>query len=509
MKFSLTPVFLESNNDRIAVISKSDLSDGISLSGHQVIISNNNSSYYCDKVVSSPHFEPGIIGLSKTAFASLNLSFNSAEKVQVTLTPRETPESYLLVKQRMLDPNFRLTKEMMNTIVGDVVSGRLSQIEQSAFVLAQQFQEWSMDEIQFFTESIAYTGETIDFGETTYDKHSLGGVPGNKVTLLIVPIIAAADLLIPKTSSRAITSPSGTADTMEALGCEVSFNSSEIVEMAKKTRGLIVWGGALNLAPADRILIDNAEYPLGIDPKSMFMASIMAKKKALGVDFVVLDIPTGKGAKVTSLPEARHLARAFGELGQRLDIHVECGITFASLPVGHTVGPALEAREALSALIDPKHASTSLVEKSTGLAGMLLEQAGKAPRGQGQNKAKELLYSGRAYQKMKEIIEVQGGNPEMKPTDVPIGQYTCEYRAPASGWPADIDNKMVNQIAKAAGAPKEQGAGIQFIIKKESVNAGDIIFRVHTTSSERLTKVESLIQKLNPITIEGMLLERI
>lgn len=163
---------------------------------------------------------------------------------------------------------------------------------------------------------------------------------------------------------------------------------------------------------------------------------------------MVLDIPTGKGCKVSTMEDATALSRAFGELGHRVGIHVECG-TFGSLPVGHTIGP------------------TSLIEKSTALAGMLLEMSGKALRGQGQNMAKEILYSGRAYDKMKTIIEAQGGDPNMKPDDIQIGQYITEYKASAPGWPADIDNKAVTELAQAAGAPTDKGAGIHFLVKKE------------------------------------------
>jgi AMP phosphorylase len=366
-----------------------------------------------------------------------------------------------------------------------------------------------MDEIEMLCKAIANSGEILDFPITCYDKHSLGGVPGNKVTLLIVPIIASAGLLIPKTSSRAITSPSGTADTMEALGCNVSFSSDEIKQIVGKTNGCIVWGGALNLAPADDILIKDVENPLGLNPRSMMMASIMAKKIALGIDFMVLDIPTGKGCKVTTMEDATALSRAFGELGHRVGIHVECGITFGSLPVGHTIGPSLEAKEALNALINPKSASTSLIEKSTALAGMLLEMSGKAVRGQGQIMAKEILNSGKAYDKMKQIIEAQGGNPQMKPEEIEIGKYMIELKAPTPGWPADIDNKAVTQIAQAAGAPTDKGAGIHFIVKKESVKAGDVIMRIYSNSSQKIERVESLLPKLKPVTIEGMLLGRI
>lgn len=503
------PILIRSNNDNTVILS-SKLFENRDINRYQAIITNSKSDqYFCDEIIVLPQIPQQSIGLTVSAFQNLNLNLDNPTKVNCILELREIPESYLFIKNRMKKKHYTLNREQIDTIVNDVVNGRLSSLEKSTFILAQHFQQFTMDEIENLCRSIAFSGETVDFPMVTFDKHSLGGVPGNKVTLLIVPIVAAAGLLIPKTSSRAITSPSGTADTMEALGCDVSFSASEIIEISSKTQGVIVWGGALNLAPADDILIKEIEFPLGINPQSMMMASIMAKKKAYGIDFLVLDVPTGKGAKVETLEEAYALSRSFGELGQRLGIQVECGITFAGLPVGHYIGPALEAREAINALMNPKQASTSLVEKSTVLAGMLLEMSGKAVKGQGQIMAKEILYSGKAYTKMREIIEAQNGDPNIKPDDIPIGKYFTEFKAPAAGWPADINNTAITRIARAAGAPTDKEAGIEFVVKKEAVNAGDVIFRVFTNSSARLSKVESLIPKLNPVTIEGMLLGRV
>ena len=504
----LRPVLISSTNENTVVLSSKDTND--SISRRFAIIRKDQDIYiYSNVLVVLDTLEKGTIGLTKNAFKKLKLSFDDPDEVECRIEIRERPESFNFIKKKMSQKDYQLTKPEIDLIVKDVISGRLSDIEKETFILSQYYQTYQMDEIELLCKSIATTGEIIDFPITAYDKHSLGGVPGNKVTLLIVPIVAAAGLLIPKTSSRAITSPSGTADTMEALGCTVAFSSDEIKQIVSKTNGCIVWGGALNLAPADDILIKDVENPLSLNPRSMMMASIMAKKIALGIDFMVLDIPTGKGCKVTTMEEATVLSRAFGELGHRVGIHVECGITFGSLPVGHTIGPSLEAREALHALISPNGSSTSLIEKSTALAGMLLEMSGKAIRGQGQNMAKEILYSGRAYEKMKQIIEAQGGDPNMKPDDIQIGQYVSEYKASAPGWPADIDNKAVTEIAQAAGAPTDKGAGIHFLVKKESVKAGDVIFRVYSNSSQKIDRVESLLPKLKPVTIEGMLLGRI
>ncbi|HKZ40238.1 MAG TPA: thymidine phosphorylase, partial [Candidatus Hodarchaeales archaeon] len=396
-----------------------------------------------------------------------------------------------------------------DAIIADVVNGRLSTLEKEAFVLSQYYQQYSMDEVEYLCRAIADTGETVDFNGVAADKHSLGGVPGNKVSLLLVPILAAAGLLIPKTSSRAITSASGTADTVEALGCRVAFKADEIIEITKTTGGLICWGGALNLAPADDILINDVEFPLGINPRSMMMASIMAKKKAFGIEMMVLDVPTGKGCKVGTVEEAQVLSRAFSELGRRLGIRVECGITFGNLPIGHTVGPALEAREALSALMNPKDASNSLVEKSTALSGILLEMVGKALRGQGQARAREILFSGQAYKKMQEIIEAQEGDPAIKPADISVGGYTFDYLASSGGWIVEIDNNAVTRIARAAGAPTDKGAGLEFLKKKEAVKAGETVFRIFANSEEKIREAQAIAAKTNPVTIEGMLLGRI
>ena len=505
----MKPILITSTSENTVALSSKDVTSDSINRRFAIIKKDQDTTLYSNNLIILDTMEKNTIGLTKNAFKKLKLNPKDPEEVDCKIEIRERPESFNFIKKKMGQKDYILSKNEIDSIVKDLISGRLSDLEKESFILSQYYQTYAMDEIELLCKSIATSGEMIDFPITAYDKHSLGGVPGNKVTLLIVPIIASAGHLNPKTSSRAITSPSGTADTMEALGCQVSFSSEEIKQIVSKTNGCIVWGGALNLAPADDILIKDVENPLSINPRSMMMASIMAKKIALGIDFMVLDIPTGKGCKVTTMEDATALSRAFGELGHRVGIHVDCGITFGSLPVGHTIGPSLEAREALNALINPKSASTSLIEKSTALAGMLLEMSGKAIRGQGQNMAKEILYTSRAYDKMKQIIEAQGGDPNMKPEDIQVGEYITEYKASAPGWPADIDNKAVTEIAQAAGAPTDKGAGIHFLVKKESVKAGDVVFRVYSNSSQKIDRVESLLPKLKPVTIEGMLLGRI
>ncbi|MHA1197594.1 MAG: AMP phosphorylase, partial [Promethearchaeota archaeon] len=216
---------------------------------------------------------------------------------------------------------------------------------------------------------------------------------------MIVPIVAAAGLIIPKTSTRAITSPSGTADSMEVLA-PVVFNSEEVKEIVSKENACLVWGGALDIAPADNLLIE-VERPLHMDPIGLMIPSILAKKLSMGVKQLVV----GQGTKFPTNNDARKFAYIFKEIATRVGISAECALTLAHQPIGHTIGPGIEAKEALTLLRDYNAGPNSLIEKSTELAGILLEMGGKAQRGQGQILAKEILKSGKAYEKMKRIIE--------------------------------------------------------------------------------------------------------
>lgn len=440
------------------------------------------------------------IGLPQIVAQELNV----VDGETVTVQPIPPPISVRYVRDKMRGK--KLGREELYSIVRDVVDRNLSEVEMAAFVMAEQYHGMEEDELLWLTRAIAETGARIDFDKPVYDKHSIGGVPGNKVTLIIVPIIAAAGLLIPKTSSRAITSPSGTADTMSVLA-PVEFSAQELRQIASKINGAIVWGGGLNLAPADDAFIA-VEYPLQIDPEPQMIASILAKKLAVGTDFLVLDIPTGEGAKIQASEDARRLGNRFIEIGGKLDIRIRCGVTYGGQPVGHAVGPALEAREALLTLEGTGPAS--LVEKATALAGMLLEMAGKASKGNGQGLAGEILQSGRALKKMKEIIEAQGGDPNIKSENIVVGAHKQSIIAPADGYVTHVSNTAITQIARATGAPSEKGSGVFLHLKRgHKVSKGEPILDIYAERQSKLEQAYSLIAKLQPITIEGMLLEEI
>ncbi|MFX0097168.1 MAG: AMP phosphorylase [Candidatus Hodarchaeota archaeon] len=468
----------------------------------RLLLKSKKSDTLKEIILTDSLVQPGQVGLTPQIQEMLMIKENDI----IDVSSKDEPKSFPYLS-RMLDGE-KLERDEILAIVQDIVSRNLSEVEMSAFILAQYFRDITMDEIEALTRATAETGQVIDFDEPVYDKHSIGGVPGNKVSLLIVPIVAAAGLPIPKTSSRAITSPAGTADTFEVLA-PVEFSADELVQLIKKVRGALVWGGTLNIAPADDILIDVVEHPLKIDPVSQMLSSIMSKKIAVGVDALVLDIPIGIGTKVPNKDAATELSRKFVELGTRLNVRVEIGITYGDQPVGHAIGPALEAKEALESLMGGKK-STSLVEKSIALAGMLIEMSGKTARGQGRILAKEILNSGKALEKMKEIIDAQGGNPNIKPDDIQSGEHRVDIPAPVAGYIVEVNNISINEIAKAAGAPDHKGAGL-YIYKKRGgyVKRGEPLLTIYSETASKLREAQSLVVKLEPITIEGMLLKRV
>ncbi len=424
----------------------------------------------------------------------------------IDLVPTSRPNSVRFIK-KMMDQQ-KLTQDEIYQIVQDIVKENLTEIEMSAFVTTSYIHGMTSDETEWLTRAMIDSGEKIEFQtHPIMDKHSIGGVPGNKISLLVVPIIAANHLLIPKTSSRAITGAAGTADLMEVLA-PVEFTAEEIKSITEKIGGVIAWGGATNIAPADDKLI-RAEYPLSIDPRCQLLSSIMAKKGAVGADCVAIDIPVGTGTKINTIEEGKKLARDLIELGERLGMNVECAMTYGASPVGRTVGPALEVREALKVL-ETMEGPNSLIEKATGIAGILLEMGGVAVKGRGKDIAMDTLRSGKALSKLKEIIEAQGGDPNIKHTDIKPGEQRGELFSSADGYIIEFDNMRIVEIARMAGAPIDKGAGVWIHKKKgETVKKGEPLITVFADKSWKLTNAMKSAEKAYPLIVEGMLLERV
>jgi AMP phosphorylase len=464
-----------------------------------------NITYKNHKIIAivniSSNFPRNHIGLYEEI--SKTLGIKSEEYVEVQ--PAQIPEALSYVRAKIRGE--RLKETEIKSIVRDVVERHLSDVEIASFVTALHIRGLGMNEIEVLSEAMVETGMTLNLNKSPIlDKHSIGGMPGDKTSILIVPIIAATGLIIPKTSSRAITSPAGTADRVETL-CPVNLTVEEIRQVVKKTNGCMVWGGALELAPADDLFIQ-VEYPLGIDP--LLLPSIMSKKRAIGATHLVIDIPIGRGVKIKTIGEAHSLAYDFTDLGKRLGINVQCAVTFGEQPLGYAIGPALEAKEALSTIIG--NGPTDLREKATSIAGILFEMVDIED---GKQKAEKILQSGKAERKLREIIEAQGGNPKIKPEDIEVGDKKAEVKADKDGEVLWINNESIAQVAREAGAPKEKGAGILLKVKLgEHVRKGKVICEIYAEKNTKLEAAFELAKQLQPIGVgkkleEKMLIDRI
>lgn len=377
-------------------------------------------------------------------------------------------------------------------IVKDVADGHYSNVELAAFITACVGKRLSIQEITSLTKAMVSTGEKLEWGsERIFDKHCVGGIPGNRTTPIIVSIIAAAGLIIPKTSSRAITSPSGTADTMETM-TRVDLSLQQIRKVVEKEGGCIAWGGAVQLSPADDILI-SVERSLDVDSEGQMIASILSKKTSAGSSDIIIDIPVGPTAKVRSVKNANNLQQTFASVGEAINLNVRSLQTDGKQPVGNGVGPALEAKDILGVLQNLKDAPSDLAAHSLLLSGMLLEMAGKCAAGEGIQEAKRILESGKAFEKFVAICEAQGGFSLPK-----TAPYTKDILAGCKGKIAGIDNRTVARIAKLAGAPKAATAGIFFQAQLDkSVEVGQPLLTIHAESPGELSYAYDYAHSVN------------
>lgn len=412
---------------------------------------------------------PAELGLSEQAFAQLNVKEGSL----VTVNHAEPPKSMDAVRRKINGE--RLDQDDFTNIATDIVDSRYSKMEMAAFLVATGQNNLDRDELLYLTRAMLQSGDQLDWHEALVaDKHCIGGIPGNRTSMLVVPIVAAHGMLIPKTSSRAITSPAGTADTMEVLA-EVNLTPSQLQDIVRQERGCLAWGGTAKLAPVDDMLI-SVERPLGIDSQGQMVASILSKKLAAGSTHLIIDIPIGPTAKVRQMRQALALRKLFEFVGDRLNIHLEVMITDGRQPVGDGIGPVLEARDVMKVLQNDPDAPTDLRQKSLQLAGRIIEFDPDVRGGQGYAIARDILESGRALAKMNALIKAQGA----KQMDMSPSKLSQEVYANDDGVITAIDNFQMAKIARLAGAPMMKKAGVDLLKKLgNSVKKGEALYRIH------------------------------
>lgn len=412
---------------------------------------------------------PAEIGLSEQAFDRLGVAGGDV----VHIAHAALPDSMDSVRRKIAGE--RLSLADFTAIARDIVDARYSRMEMAAFLVATTQSGLDRDEVLSLTRAMISTGETLLWGERLVaDKHCIGGIPGNRTSMLVVPIVAAHGMLIPKTSSRSITSPAGTADTMEVLA-RVDLSMDRLREIVRSERGALAWGGTARLAPVDDMLI-SVERPLTLDSPAQMVASILAKKLAAGATHLLLDIPVGPTAKVRSMAEAMGLRKLFEYVAARLGLHLQVVFTDGRQPIGRGIGPVLEARDVMQVLENRPGAPDDLRQKALRLAGRILKFDPDVPGGAGFALARDILDSGRALAKMNALIDAQGRQPRQ----VMPGRLVFDVVADRDGVVCGIDNLQLARIARLAGAPLDKGAGIDLRRRLgDPVRAGDSVYRIH------------------------------
>lgn len=434
---------------------------------------------------------PDQLGLSEQPFLQMGMEPDSL----VRIAHAEPPASMDAVRRKISGE--RLSEQDFEAISRDIADNRYSKMEMSAFLVASGETGLDRDEVLYLTRSMVNSGERLDWDEPIVaDKHCIGGIPGNRVSMLVVPIVAAHGMLIPKTSSRAITSPAGTADTMEVLA-GVELSPDALRKIIHKERGCIVWGGTAKLAPVDDILI-SVERPLGIDSQGQMVASILAKKLAAGSTHLLIDIPVGPTAKVRHMREALQLRKLFEFVGDRLNLQIEVIITDGRQPIGRGIGPLFEARDIMQVLENDPEAPDDLRQKGLRLAGRILEFDPDVRGGHGFAIARDILDSGRALEKMNRIIEAQGKREKM----IKPGSLTFDVLAKTDGVITAIDNLIMARIARMAGAPMDSGAGVDLYRKLgDPVKKGEPLYRIYAEFKADFRFACDLCQRNNGYTI--------
>ncbi len=438
----------------------------------------------------------GIVGKNEIAVSeniSSHIHLKEGQRVDVNIAV--VPKSTLFIKNKL--DGKRLSDKEIREIVRDITNNYLSQAEIALFISSMYTKGMNFKETISLTKAILESGDIFKLRKKfVADKHSIGGVPGNRTTPIVVSICAVAGLTMPKTSSRAITSAAGTADVIETVA-RVEFTVDEVKKIISKTNACMIWGGMLGMVPADSKIIDT-EKTLKIDPEAQLLASIMSKKLSVGSEYILIDIPYGAHAKVGKT-KAMRLKRRFEKLGKYFKRDLKVVLTNGEQPVGNGIGPALELMDILNILNPRKKGPQDLERKSLFLAGELLEMTGKAKEGKGADMAKEILCSGKALDKFKQIIKAQGGNLGR----LRYAKFKQDILATSTGEITEIHNKKITALARLAGCPVDKSSGIYLYFHKgHRVKKGGKIATIYADSLTRLHSAVNFFHTKKPIKIK-------
>ncbi len=435
-----------------------------------------------------------------------DLGIRDREVIEVN--PALKPLSVEYIKKKL--NGHHLSFPEIFAIVSDIVNNELTEVEVAYFVSGVYLHGMNIEEITSLTKAMVKTGNQLKLDKkTVIDKHGIGGIEGNRTTPILVSIIAAAidefklNAVMPKTSSRAITSAAGTADVIETIA-KVEFNVGQMKKIVEKTKACLVWGGSLRLAPADDKIIQ-IERVLSLDPEAQLIASILSKKLAVNASYVLIDISYGPGAKVSTEKEAKNLKDKFEKVAKQLGLKLKVMLTDGSEPVGNGIGSVLEMLDIIKVLKQDAHRPLDLEARARTLASELLALVMNISKAKSENIAHDMLSSGKAFQKFRDIIEAQQGtleNEELK-EKLALGECKANIKSDKQGKIEEISNRKMAYVAKMAGSPSDKSAGI-YLYKHvgEKVDKGENLFTIYAETSAKLDYAKKLAERIIPVLVK-------
>lgn len=468
--------------DLLQIVCNSEVAGMLKVaSGDKILVEglHNTGKVICDLEIDDS-YQSNMVGINRKALKKFSQSVLS-RGVMIYPAPKPRSLEYIRLK---FENKIRLEHSHFSEILEDILTNLYGKVETTYFVLACSVHPLDDKEVIAFTQAMVDCGKHLDFKSENrhiiVDKHCIGGVPNNRTTMLAIPLIIAGGLTIPKTSSRSITSPAGTADTMEVL-CNVELSLDEMFHQVEEVGGCIAWGGSLDLSPADDMII-RVEHPLHIDAEGQMIASILSKKKSAGSTHVLIDIPYGPQTKVETLSKAKRLKKRFETVGRAIGLVIQVEITNGSQPIGNGIGPYFEALDVLAVLANSPEAPKDLEEKALDLTGKIFELAKVSIKGEGRKLAQNLLRSGKGFEVFEQIRIAQGYK------ELPqFPKYGEEIVAKHDGIVRGIKNKAISKLAFILGAPTTPTAGI--IVKKkvgDTVKKGEVLFELYSESEIKI-----------------------
>jgi AMP phosphorylase len=421
------------------------------------------------------------------------LKVKTGDKIEVTVS--ETSDASFLIKKKIKGES--LSQKELEIIISEIVHNNLTNSEIAFFTAAEKLNGMNFEETISLTKAMVKTGARLKFkGKYTANKHCIGGVAGNRTTPITVAICASVGLTLPKTSSRAITSASGTADVIETIS-NVELPLKKIIKIVNDKKACLAWGGSLGLAPSDDKIIQ-VERLLNLDIEPQLLASVMSKKIATGAKHILIDIPYGHGSKIENLNNAKSLGKKFYKIAKRFNLKMKVVYTDGTQPIGDGFGPVLEMIDIIK--VFKNEGPEDLKEKSIYLAAELIKLCGIK---NAKTKARDTLESGKAYEKFREIVNAQNGrnNFDEKVKGLKLAKFKKIIPAKKSGRITKISNKGINSLCRILGTPETISSGVYLHKHLEKIKKGEPLLTLYTESKVKMKDALKFLEEFKPIKI--------